>query len=223
MTMKMKEIEDGSPLTEDEIKHHIKIVNKYQVEMDAVDYKEDLFKNCNSIVVVGSQRSGTTFTGKALANTLGWKYNDEILINVGNISELLLKKNAVTQCPGLTYKIHELVDDDILVVFMVRDWSDILSSVWRKNKIRYGRGLSDQIFMKTVWESSKKRYGYAEKIFNKHVDKNSYFLDAIYKMWKYYQKHQIKNTIELNYESMNVHELWIDKSKRKNFTAKQTK
>ena len=151
------------------------------------------------------------------------KGNDEILINVGNISELLLKKNAVTQCPGLTYKIHELVDDDILVVFMVRDWSDILSSVWRKNKIRYGRGLSDQIFMKTVWESSKKRYGYAEKIFNKHVDKNSYFLDAIYKMWKYYQKHQIKNTIELNYESMNVHELWIDKSKRKNFTAKQTK
>ena len=212
-----------SPLTEDEIEHHIKTVNKYQVEMDAVDYKEDLFKNCNSIVVVGPNRSGTTFTGKALANTLGWKYNDEILINVGNISELLLKKNAVTQCPGLTYKIHELVDDDILVVFMVRDWSDILSSVWRKNKIRYGRGLSDQIFMKTVWESSKKRYGYAEKIFNKYVDKNSYFLDAIYKMWKYYQKHQIKNTVELNYESMSVHELWIDKSKRKNFTAKQTK
>jgi hypothetical protein len=42
-------------------------------------------------------------------------------------------------------------------------------------------------------------------------------------MWKYYQKHQIKNTIELNYESMSVHELWIDKSKRKNFTAKQIK
>ena len=221
--MKMKEIESSSSLTEDEIKHHIKTVNKYQVEMDAVDYKEDLFKNCNSIVVVGPNRSGTTFTGKALAYTLGWKYVDEILINVGNISELLLKKNAVTQCPGLTYKIHELVDDDILVVFMVRDWSDILSSVWRKNKIRYGRGLSDHIFMKTKWESSKKRYNYAEKIFNQHVDKNSYFLDVIYKMWKYYQKHQIKNTIELNYESMSVHELWIDKSKRKNFKAKQTK
>ena len=72
MTMKMEEVEGSSQLNEDEINHHIKTVNKYQIEMDAVDYKEDLFKNYNSIVVVGPQRSGTTFTGKALADTLGW-------------------------------------------------------------------------------------------------------------------------------------------------------
>ena len=106
-------------MNRDEIEHHIKTVNKYQVEMDAVDYKEGLFKNCNSIVVVGPNRSGTTFTSKALAYTLGWKYVDEKFIGVGNISELLLKKNAVTQCPTFTYKIHELVGEIGVIYFRV--------------------------------------------------------------------------------------------------------
>jgi hypothetical protein len=62
-----------------------------------------------------------------------------------------------------------------------------------------------------------------EEYFNKYVDKNNYYLDVVYKIWDYYQKDKVKNWINLSYESMETHPMWLDKSKRKNFHSKQTK
>ena len=45
MTMKMEEIESSSSLTEDEIKHHIKTANKYQVEIKNVGIKDPKLKD----------------------------------------------------------------------------------------------------------------------------------------------------------------------------------
>ena len=61
-----------------------------------------------------------------------------------------------------------------------------------------------------------------ESTYNKFVDRNSYYLDAYYKMWKHYQSKIIPNCIALNYESMKSHPMWIDKNKRKGFHEKQT-
>ena len=62
-----------------------------------------------------------------------------------------------------------------------------------------------------------------EIYFDKYVNKDSYYLDVIYKIWDHYQKSQIKNWIQLDYESMKSHPMWLDKDKRKNFHPKQIK
>ena len=41
-------------------------------------------------------------------------------------------------------------------------------------------------------------------------------------MWFEYQKKVIKNTMELEYESMSNHKMWVAKEYRKNFYDKQT-
>ena len=40
-------------------------------------------------------------------------------------------------------------------------------------------------------------------------------------MWKYYQRDKIPNWIQLDYESMKSHPMWVDKDKRQNTTRKQ--
>ena len=41
-------------------------------------------------------------------------------------------------------------------------------------------------------------------------------------MWKHYQSKLIPNCITLEYESMKIHPMWLDKDQRKDFTDKQT-
>ena len=43
------------------------------------------------------------------------------------------------------------------------------------------------------------------------------YLDILYSMWYEYQKQNIKNTIELDYESLSVHPMWVKKEHRKEF------
>ena len=111
---------------------------------------------------------------------------------------------------------------------MTRDKNDIMKSVRRINPYR------KLDFKLTTKEKNLflKRYkthpitnivdDNIEKIFNKLVKKDFIYLDVIYTMWYEYQKHQIKNTIELDYESLSVHPMWINKEKRKDFDDKQT-
>ena len=122
----------------------------------------------------------------------------------------------------MTCRIQKLVDKNDLVIFMVRKWSDIVKSVFKKN----GR-ISNWIIMDTMYDVEK--YYYSEydsecgEIYERVVDRNSYYLDAPYKIWKHYQKDMIPNAISLEYESMKFHPMWIDKKDRKNFHEKQTR
>ena len=66
-------------LSGDELAEHLKKIDDFQVELDVVKYNPKLFEGYDRIVVLGPQRSGTTFTAKAISNTLGedWHYIDE--------------------------------------------------------------------------------------------------------------------------------------------------
>ena len=212
-------------LPEETIQQVITEIDQFTVELDTVSYNENLFKGYKRIIIVGPQRSGTTFTSQALANTLNFKNVDEGEFNVRDINmfrNVIEQENIVVQAPGMTCKIQKLVGDDDLVVFMNRKWSDILKSVIRKNNGR----LSNWVLMETMFNID--RYYFNEydntagEFFDKYVSKNSYYLDSYYNVWKHYQSKVIPNCITLEYESMKIHPMWLDKDQRKNFSGKQT-
>lgn len=217
---------DKKKLSQDEYMEHLQRIDEFQVPLDnVVSYKPELFEGYDRIVVLGPQRSGTTFTGKAISNTLGedWHYQDESTFQTKNMKDFRSswkKDHHVFQAPGLTHLAHEFAGENDLVVFMVRKWSEILRSVKRISK----KGPTNWILMDEVYDMNKFHYKFVgEELYDKYVDRNSYFLDVIYKMWKHYQIKLIPNYIHLDYESMNKHPMWIDKKERLNFSPKQTK
>ena len=124
-------------LTEEHIQQVFNEIDQFTVELDTVDYNEDLFKGYKRIIIVGSQRSGTTFTSRALANTLNFRNVDEAEFNVRDVNmfrNIIKQENIVVQAPAMTCRIQALVGDDDLVVFMSRKWSDIVKEFIEKIK-----------------------------------------------------------------------------------------
>ena len=140
------------------------------------------------------------------------------------------KGGNVAQAPGFSHIAHLIANEDNLIVFMVRKWSDIVKSLYRiEGKI------SNWVYTKTLYEyelfnrinpgirtnCNPPTDPEVEEYFKKYIDKNSYFLEVPYKMWKYYQRDKIPNWIQLDYESLSSHPMWVDKKNRKNTTRKQ--
>ena len=128
---------DKIRLSNDEINFAIKDINRKMVDLNPVKFKLSDYKGFKKIVVIGNQRSGTTFTAKYLAKALNFKYIDEDAIHVNVVPKFqkVFKDNVVLQAPAMSSYIHKLVSSEDLVVFMVRDWSDILISVQKKKWI----------------------------------------------------------------------------------------
>ena len=153
------------------------------------------------------------------------------LRNVKTCKGVMNREKNVIQAPGFTAVSHHLSTEEDLIVFMVRRWSDIVKSLYRVYN-----SLSNLVIMDYIYEWDKFNYVNPGVRFNctptvdfiigdyydRYVNKDSYYLDSLYKMWKYYQRDRIKNWIQLNYESMKIHPNWIDRNLRKNFKRTQT-
>jgi len=85
------------------------------------------------IIVTGPQRSGTTFSAKALAATLGRDFVDESAIRVSRVdvlTRLLAEQRPwVLQAPGLTFMLHHLPPvDGLAVIWVLRPSGEIEAS-----------------------------------------------------------------------------------------------
>ena len=168
-------------LSNDAINLAIKDVNRKMVNLDSVKFNINDYTGFKKIVVIGNQRSGTTFTAKYLAKALNFKYVDEHAILLNDIPKFqkAFTDNVVVQAPAMSLYIHKLATSDDLVVFMVRDWSDILISLQKKNGY-----MTDWIYMKTVyiyhltkWMSFDPK---SADFYIKHVDIDNYSFDSSY-------------------------------------------
>jgi len=207
-------------LTDEQYKYALNEIDCFQVSLDAVDFRPDLFTGYERIAVVGPQRSGTTFTGQALADALAFNSVDESAFGVRDkqrFAKIWQNRNIVVQAPAMTHCIHTVAGPNDLVVFMTRKWSDILKSVKRKN----GR-LSTNILSRVSVPMDRVPFLEADPETQQTYDRVNN-PSTYYNMWKHYQRKKIPNAIALNYESMNQHPMWKDKDLRANFTAKQTK
>ena len=136
-------------LSDQEITYAVSHINSKMVDLKPKNFKLTNYFGYKKIVVVGNQRSGTTFTAKYLAKALNFKYVDESAFEINDVYKFIhaFKDKTVVQAPALTIYIHKIITQDDLVVFMVRDWSDILKSILKKNK-----SLSNMIYMQTVYK-----------------------------------------------------------------------
>jgi len=160
------------------------------------------------ILVTAPQRAGTTIAAKMIAEITGYPYCDEDGIVIDDLTKFFTfhfeSHSYVLQAPGLSFIAHRLPVD--LVVFMHRDIDDIAKSEQRIN-----------------WHSQWNNY-----------ETDKYFYDGNlnnarrikYEVWNKFQKPFMekhnKQYIDLDYESLKSHPLWIDKTSRKNFKPRQT-
>jgi hypothetical protein len=154
------------------------------------------------IIVTGPQRSGTTICARMIAQDTRYRFVIEMDIGVNDLDRLrdLVEHNTffVVQCPALCRYVHEFSAPDVGIVLMRRDIQDILAS---KERINWN-GTQEEL----------ERYGVTCGV----------SAEVKYHYWDTYQKWVIQNPIEIPYEALSIHPLWVPKALRVNFEPHQT-
>lgn len=170
-------------------------------------------KGYGRILVTGPQRSGTRIAARIIAHDTGHAYVDEAEFEVhrGSLFDGILKDRSqiVVHCPGMCYAIEKYSDDDTLIVMMIRPISDIIASEqrigWKHGPYHeYERYGIDRL--KARWE---RRHGRP-------------ISQIKYDHWHSYQRDRIRHYLELDYQSLSDHPLWVPKERRLNFAYNQT-
>lgn len=97
----------------------------------------EIARNYSRIVVVGPQRSGTTFTAFSIANSIGYDHYDEFdpRISMKSFDEIIKivqeNENLVVQKPTFTHRIHQIEIPSLLFVYMKRSLEDTQRSIDR--------------------------------------------------------------------------------------------
>jgi hypothetical protein len=155
------------------------------------------------IAVTGPQRSGTTIAGKMIAEDTGFRYVDErdyAGYDVARWRQFLAEDGAVVQCPTM---LKDLLDDpppNVFVVLMRRPLSEIQASADRINWESRLKGNTTELrkFGLTEGDSARVKYQY----WNEHPKRFAY--------------------LELPYDRLVSHPLYLEKELRARFQPKQT-
>lgn len=168
-----------------------------------MDYQQALqrLRGHTRIVVTGPQRSGTTIATKMLAQDLGFDCHLENAFNfhdLGVLCDLLQRERIVVQAPTMAFVCHHL---SATLVFMRRDVKAIA-----KSEARIG------------WRhatAEKRRYFYSGPLPVAQLK---------YHVWETYQRPglALDRYVEIDYESLKQHPLWVPSELRKQFGDHQT-
>lgn len=163
---------------------------------DIITFATEPFMDFEKIVVVGPQRSGTRFTAYAISHDLGYDFLDQTQIGLTNFgmmkTQLDKHERCVIQGTGCTCKIHELGREDVLVVWVRRNTADILAS---QKRIQWGESCERGRIPKPYQDSEP-------------------LCEGRYRYWTEVQKAQVPHWIEIDYESLRKHPLFIDRNTR---------
>ena len=163
---------------------------------DIISFATSPFIDFLKIVVIGPQRSGTRFAAYALSEDLLYHFADQTAIGLTNFG--LMKKvldqhdRVVVQGTGCTAKIHELNRKDVLVVWVRRNTADVLASQKRIH-----------------WPESCER----PRIPKPYCDVEP-LCEGRYQYWNEVQKLSVPHWIEIDYESLRKHPLFVDRETR---------
>jgi hypothetical protein len=161
----------------------------------------EYLKAYNRIIVTGPQRSGTRICAKMIAYDTGMAYIDEAEIAVDSthrMAQILFNQGIVLQAPGMCHCVHYFgKNENLLVVMVFRDINDIIRSQERID-----------------W-----KYEAIERI--KYGGKLGPIAKLKYEFWEK-QKPLIHHWVEVEYESLKEHPLWVPKEKREGFGDTQT-
>lgn len=164
------------------------------------------------ILVSGPQRSGTRIAAKIFAADTGHRYIDENGFGIYDeykFRVILQQRKIVVQCPPMSHIIHEVATDDTLVVFMIRDLDDIVAS---ERRINWTIGPYKELA----------NYGLPRQAARRYRQHGGQVAPLKYAYWWGTQRAQVPHYLELEYESLSAHPLWVPKERRANFKARQT-
>lgn len=155
------------------------------------------------IIVTGPQRSGTTICAKMIAVDLGYKFYPEERVGIRLPSALweLIDKERwfVVQCPALCHCIEHFSADDVAIVLMRRNVADIVAS---EERVKFQRKRARELAQ---------------------YERNDGVLSQVrYDHWEKHQRPYIAHALEVEYESLSEHPLWVPKERRIDFGPRQT-
>ena len=155
------------------------------------------------ILVTGPQRSGTTIAGRMIASDTGHRYIDEAEFGVYDVDawrELLTLDDVVIQCPHMFKPALDEARIDVLVVLMRRDLEAIHASESRISWEDTYRGNSAElaVFGLSAGSSAAIKYQYWES------------------------RPKPPSYLELPYEVLADHPLFVPAGKRASFGRKDT-
>ena len=168
-------------------------------------------KTYSKILVTGPHRSGTTISAKMIASDLGYPPVIEEKSWFGNDIEPLrwwlegYSKPCVCQAPFAAHAAHSF-NDDVLVIFMIRDVSDIQQS---EQKMMHEGG--EPVNWAGIQLTETRLYNTGQ------IGKPISMIK--YENWEH-QKPKIKHWLELSFEDLRSHPMWIED--RKGFHVRQT-
>ena len=155
------------------------------------------------ILVTGPQRSGTMIASKILANDLGLPHIDETAFDTHDFQKFHDKARNlprfVMQCPTMAPYVHLI--PGVVVVWMHRDLQDVIRSQRRIEWQPYEQIEKDRYFYHGTNEAAT-------------VKANA---------WTRFQRITLgERAFDLDYESLSMHPLWVEKSGHSNFKERQT-
>lgn len=162
----------------------------------------DQYRKYDTIIITGAQRSGTQITAKIFAHELGKRFVAESRFNVHNFEMMTVWfGDSVIHAPALCHMVG-FIPQDICVVFVVRDYDEIIASQqrigWNDDELEKNK-YSDQFEI----DRDKPICQIKHEIFLEH-------------------HLQLPNTTMFSYDDLQDHPMFIKKELRKDFTAWQT-
>lgn len=157
-------------------------------------------------MVTGPQRAGTRICAQMIAFDTGYRFVDELDFKVNHFPKFINMfscENVVVQAPGLSHRAVSVSKfKNSLIVFMRRDVKDIVASQkrisWIGKEVEYGN------------------YGLPAT----HPIEVS---QVKYNFWDNFQKRDIDDYLEIDYNSLSKHPFWVPKKFREDFGPFQTK
>lgn len=175
----------------------------------------EYLKPFDKVVVIGPSRSGTRIATKIIAYETGKLYVDEGWFGSSDETKfyqfLTMPEEMVIQAPNMSPIVHVLREKETLAIVLIRRRiKDILES--QENLNRFDVNAKGNFI--TYNRDMLYRYGKTEGI----------TCEVVYAAWDEYQKKQIKNWFEIEYDYLKHHLMFIKKEdRRKHFkSAMQT-
>ena len=144
------------------------------------------FRRFDRILVSGPQRSGTRFVSVAIAHDLVLKRHHEP-------TNPEKTREGVVHCPGYSHCLDKLSNDGTLVVWVKRNTEDVLKSMAR---IQWEK-----------WEQAEVR-----KLPKEYHGSPS--CEMRYKHWLEVQRPNVEHWVEVDYDRMTDHPLWVSPEDR---------
>ena len=170
------------------------------------------------IIVTGPQRSGTNICARMIAHDIGHTFLAEQAVGINRLIKLMEclehPKPVVIHGPAFSRYVHCL--KGAFVVVMLRDTQDIYRS---QERIRWYGGEDELARYRGSWIWDDIRGAFRALL----KDPDRAVAPIKYWFWHHIQKPRLPGSyLEVEYESLASHPMWVPKELRVDFVAHQT-